>query len=134
MILSNAGCCSRILPVESSMSSWLGDSTGPSIASSWFRLSSFVGSSVAGSRSSGVGGGLIDVPILLSINASKTSCFLCSTGVYSSAIVRGHNDLRDTTLPWALSTHWAISLPSPRDGPRTLPSTSQLLGKAAVCS
>ena len=91
-------------------------------------------SSIVGSQSSVVGGGLIDVPILLSINASNTLHFLFSTVLCLSAVVSGRNDRLGTTRPLALRTHWAISLPSPRAGPTTHPSTSQLWGKAAVCS
>ena len=112
--------------IESSMSSWSGDSTGSSISSSSSRSCLFVGSSIVGSQPSRVGGGLIDVPILLSINASNRSRFLFSTMLCFSAIVSGHSDCRGTTFPLALSTNWAISLPSHQAGPRTLPSTSRL--------
>ena len=120
----------RILPVESSMSSWSGDSTGSSIgvvSQSLSRSFCFVVSSI-------VGGGLIDVPILLSINASNTFRFFSSTGLCILAVVSGHRDRLGTTRPLALRIHWAISLPLPRVGPRIHPSTSQLWGKAAVCS
>ena len=80
-----------------------------------------------------VGGGLIDIPILLSINASNTFHFFSSTGLCISAVVGSHKDHLVTTCPLALRIHWAISLPSPRVGPRTHPSTSRLRGNAAVC-
>ena len=132
MILSNSSCCSRILPVESSMSSWSGDFTS---CSSIGVVSQSLSRSFSVVLSVGiVGGGLIDVPSLLSINVLNTFHFFSSTGLCISVVVSSCKDCLGTTHLLALRINWAISLPSPRAGPRTHPSTSQLWGNAAVCS
>ena len=82
-----------------------------------------------------VGGGLIDIPILISINASNTFHFFSSTGLCNLAVFSGHKDHLGTTRLLALTIHWTISFPSvTSSGAQDLSKDFTVVEKTVVCS
>ena len=121
IILSYSGCWLSLYPVLSTTSSTSG------ITQYYLSASEYSSNSCYSVLLEFMGNFMND-PQRISNNSSKTFCFFSSLLLFISSVQSGRAERCETTLPFPLSIYCDISLPTPTEGPRTLPNTKRWWG------